>query len=133
MKLRIYVGEHETYREYVENAFSSRPEIDRLDIEMQDIPRSNKIPLGFDIYLLHVSHFTLEQVRELRFHEPGAVVMLRNQNAETPLIDLGISHDGKPLRIHGWYGPSLQKHRLVARGINDDLGQKCLQILNRHS
>lgn len=132
MNLRVYAGELEGYKEYVENSFTSKPEINELYIEMQPVPRNGKIPLGFDIYLLHISHYTLEQVRELRFQEPSAIVMLRSQNADTPHIDLGISHDGKPLRIHGWYGPSLKKQRLVARGINDDLGQKCLQLLSCH-
>lgn len=76
--LKIFIGENDCYRENVIKTFSGSAE--RLEVLItEDV--SKEIPFGFDIYLLHVSHFDFEQIKELREKEPVSVIMLRTQTA----------------------------------------------------
>ncbi len=120
-KLKIFVGEYESYKPEVEATFLKQLNRDRFEVVARD---AGKIPTGFDIYLLHVSHFDIEQVKDLQRSSPGSVIMLRTQTSD--LIAYPNSDNGKRLIVNGFYTPSMR-----ARGFEQDLAKVCLQELNK--
>ena len=120
MAIKIFIGEHESYKPLVRNAFLKHLEKNQFWITIRD--SVNEIPKNYDIYLLHVSHYPLEQIEELREESPHCVIMLRCQTAD--LVPYPFSREGKSLEVDGFYTPSI-----TARGLEEDLPKICLNKL----
>jgi len=131
MEIKIFVGEDEAYRGLAENAF--RPFFPKCAITMNENPVEGKIPLDYNVYLLHASHFNQDQVEDLRKEQPWCVIMLRTQNPD--LIPYSHLERALPLDIDGFYGPSCENKNMklvkVSRNYgSEDLGKECLKILS---
>lgn len=128
MKLRIFSNEDkEGYKPLIEKTFSQEG-ID-LEIEMdENVEFKNKIPKGYDIYLLHISHCKPEQVGILRVAQPKSVIMIRT-GAQTSLEVDKLKQISKLGRINGFYGPSSLSRGLSGVYNQRDIARMCLETI----
>jgi hypothetical protein len=120
--LKIFVGENECYRNYVAKTFSNKAE--RLEVRITKT--CEEIPLGFDIYLLHVSNFNFEQLKKLRENEPISVIMLRTQTAGMMPYS---SRDLLPKQRDGFYYLCFEEKNMKSSD-GEDLAVRCFEKLS---